>query len=82
MHHQVMIRIELLLWIRCNWLKKDLCRILIDWKNVEMTGLFKVSSFTNSVRNRPAHVDLMSRGGIHTNNIPCEGGHFLSLQVI
>ena len=28
-----------------------------DWKNVEMTGYFKVNSFTNSSRNGPAHIE-------------------------
>lgn len=49
-----------------------------DWKNVEMTGYFKVNSFTNSVHNGPAHIELLSRGGIHTYNIPCEGTSYHS----
>ena len=49
-----------------------------DWKNVEMTGYFKVNSFTNSFRNGPAHIELLSRGGVHTDEIPCEGTSYHS----
>jgi hypothetical protein len=49
-----------------------------DWKNVEITGYFKVNGFTNSVRNGPAHIELLSRGGVHTDEIPCEGTSYHS----
>jgi len=49
-----------------------------DWKNVEMTGYFKVNSFTNSSRNGPAHIELLSRGGVHTDKNPCEGTSYHS----
>ncbi len=49
-----------------------------DWKNVELTGYFKVNSFTNSVLNGPAHLELLSRGGVHTDEIPCEGTSYHS----
>ena len=34
-----------------------------DWKSVEMTGYFKVNSFTPSTQNGPAHIELVARGG-------------------
>ena len=34
-----------------------------DWKNVEMTGYFKINSFTNSEKNGVAHIELVARGG-------------------
>ena len=49
-----------------------------DRKNVEMTGYFKVNSFTNSSRNGPAHIESLSRGGVHTDEIPCEGTSYHS----
>ena len=39
-----------------------------DWKNVEMTGYFKINSFTNSEKNGAAHIELVARGGKNTNN--------------
>ncbi|MGA9845545.1 MAG: hypothetical protein WBQ25_24870 [Nitrososphaeraceae archaeon] len=39
-----------------------------DWKNVEMTGYFKVNSFTNSSRNGPAP----HRAALAADEIPCE----------
>lgn len=44
-----------------------------DWKNVEITGYFKVNSFTSSTTNGAAHIELLSRGGTHTSSKPCEG---------
>jgi hypothetical protein len=29
-----------------------------DWKNVEMTGYFKVNSFTKPNQNGPPHIEL------------------------
>ena len=29
-----------------------------DWKNIEMTGYFKVNSFTDSTQNGPPHIEL------------------------
>ena len=37
-----------------------------DWKNVEMTGYFKVNHFT-STHNGAAHIELLARGGRNTN---------------
>jgi hypothetical protein len=45
-----------------------------DWKNVEMTGYFKVNSFTQSTQNGPAHIELVARGGRNTHNIGTIGG--------
>jgi hypothetical protein len=39
-----------------------------DWKNVEMTGYFKVNSFTDSTQNGPPHIELIARGGRNTND--------------
>ncbi len=39
-----------------------------DWKNVEMTGYFKINSFTNSDKNGAAHIELVARGGKNTDN--------------
>ena len=44
-----------------------------DWKNVEMTGYFKINSFTSSTNNGAAHIELLARGGIHTSSKSCEG---------
>jgi F5/8 type C domain/Bacterial Ig domain len=44
-----------------------------DWKNVEMTGYFKVNSFTSSTNNGAAHIELLARGGVHTSSKSCEG---------
>ena len=44
-----------------------------DWKNVEITGYFKVNSYTSSTTNGAAHITLSSRGGTHSSNAPCEG---------
>jgi hypothetical protein len=40
-----------------------------DWKNVEMTGYFKVNSFTKPNQNGPPHIELVARGGRNTNDI-------------
>ena len=40
-----------------------------DWKNVEMTGYFKVNSFTDSTQNGAAHIELVARGGRNTNDL-------------
>jgi hypothetical protein len=40
-----------------------------DWKNVEMTGYFKVNSFTDSNQNGGPHIELLARGGRNTNDI-------------
>lgn len=39
-----------------------------DWKNVEITGYFKINSFTNSTANGAAHIELVARGAKNTNN--------------
>ena len=39
-----------------------------DWKNVEMTGYFKINSFTNSEKNGAAHIELVARGGKNTDD--------------
>ena len=33
-----------------------------DWKNVEMTGYFKINHFINSDKNGLAHIELVARG--------------------
>ena len=38
-----------------------------DWKNVEMTGYFKVNHFISSTHNGVAHIELLARGGRNTN---------------
>jgi hypothetical protein len=43
-----------------------------DWKNVEMTGYFKVNHFTSSIHNGAAHIELLARGGRNTDELPCE----------
>jgi hypothetical protein len=40
-----------------------------DWKNVEMTGYFKVNSFTEATQNGPPHIELVARGGRNTHDI-------------
>jgi len=40
-----------------------------DWKNVEMTGYFKVNSYTKPNQNGPPHIELLARGGRNTNDI-------------
>jgi hypothetical protein len=40
-----------------------------DWKNVEITGYFKVNSFTDSKQNGGPHIELVARGGRSTNDI-------------
>jgi hypothetical protein len=39
-----------------------------DWKNVEITGYFKINSFTNSTANGAAHIELVARGAKNTND--------------
>jgi hypothetical protein len=39
-----------------------------DWKNVEMTGYFKVNAFTDSTQNGAPHIELLARGGRNTND--------------
>ena len=39
-----------------------------DWKNVEMTGYFKINIFTNSNKNGVAHIELVARGGKNTDD--------------
>jgi hypothetical protein len=39
-----------------------------DWKNVEMTGYFKVNAFTNTTQNGAPHIELLARGGRNTND--------------
>ncbi len=39
-----------------------------DWKNIEMTGYFKINSFTSSEKNGAAHIELVARGGKNTND--------------
>jgi len=45
-----------------------------DWKNVEMTGYFKINSFTKSEKNGAAHIELVARGGKNTNDITTING--------
>jgi hypothetical protein len=45
-----------------------------DWKNVEMTGYFKVNSFTDSNQNGGPHIELVARGGRNTNDIGTVNG--------
>ena len=40
-----------------------------DWKNVEITGYFKVNSFTKPNQNGPPHIELVARGGRNTHDI-------------
>lgn len=39
-----------------------------DWKNVEITGYFKINRFTNSTQNGEAHIEMVARGGKNTND--------------
>jgi hypothetical protein len=39
-----------------------------DWKNVEMTGYFKVNAFTDATQNGAPHIELLARGGRNTND--------------
>lgn len=39
-----------------------------DWKNVEMTGYFKVNAFTDTTQNGAPHIELLARGGRNTND--------------
>jgi hypothetical protein len=39
-----------------------------DWKNVEMTGYFKVNALTNTTQNGAPHIELLARGGRNTND--------------
>ncbi|MGN6560809.1 MAG: hypothetical protein ACTHJ2_09830 [Candidatus Nitrosocosmicus sp.] len=48
--------------------KKGYMQLPNDWKNVEITGYFKINSFTNSERNGAAHIELVARGGKNTND--------------
>jgi hypothetical protein len=57
---------------------KGYMQLANDWKNVEMTGYFKINSFTDSIHNGPPHIELLARGGIHTNSIRCEGTSYHS----
>jgi len=45
-----------------------------DWKNVEMTGYFKVNSFTDSNQNGGPHIELVARSGRNTNDIGTVNG--------
>jgi hypothetical protein len=40
-----------------------------DWKNVEMTGYFKINRFTKSSDNGGPHIELLARGGRNTDSI-------------
>jgi hypothetical protein len=40
-----------------------------DWKNVEMTGYFKISKFFKSSDNGGPHIELLARGGRNTDSI-------------
>jgi hypothetical protein len=44
-----------------------------DWKNVEITGYFKVNHYTSSTANGVAHITLHARGGTHDSRVSCEG---------
>ena len=48
--------------------KKGFMQSPNDWKNVEMTGYFKINSFTNSEKNGAAHIELVARGGKNTDD--------------
>jgi len=39
-----------------------------DWKNIEMTGYFKVNAFTSTTQNGAPHIELLARGGRNTND--------------
>lgn len=39
-----------------------------DWKNIEMTGYFKVNAFTDTTQNGGPHIELLARGGRNTND--------------
>jgi len=39
-----------------------------DWKNVEMTGYFRVNAFTDTTQNGAPHIELLARGGRNTND--------------
>ena len=43
-----------------------------DWKNVEITGYFKVNHYTSSSVNGVAHITLHARGGTHDSRVSCE----------
>jgi hypothetical protein len=43
-----------------------------DWKNVEMTGYFKL----NAANDWADNIDLYARGGRHTDSSPCEGSSY------
>jgi len=43
-----------------------------DWKNVEMTGYFRVNASNDWTDN----IDLYARGGHHTDADPCEGSSY------
>jgi len=40
-----------------------------DWKNVEITGYFKINKFTKSSDNGGPHIELLARGGRNTDSI-------------
>ena len=48
-----------------------------DWKNVEMTGYFKVNHFISSTHNGAAHIELLARGGRNTNEKTLVNGGLL-----
>jgi hypothetical protein len=43
-----------------------------DWKNIEMTGYFRV----NASNDWSDNIDLYARGGRHTDSSPCEGSSY------
>ena len=50
----------------------------IQWKNVEITGYVKVNSTNNYTSHRhqkdiPNDIAWLARGGLHTDNAPCDG---------
>jgi hypothetical protein len=48
--------------------KKGYMQSPSDWKNIEITGYFKINSFTNSTANGAAHIELVARGAKNTND--------------
>ena len=56
---------------------KGYMQLANDWKNVEMTGYFKINSFTDSIHNGPPHIELLARGGIHTSIVFLAKGHHI-----
>jgi len=48
---------------------KGYIQVRNDWKNVEMTGYFKINSFTKPNQNGPPHIELVACGGRSTHDV-------------